>query len=58
MFVAEFENRLLDTNANVNYKSSLLVLSLNLLRLAGTKVESSTKLMWRYLSVNITQMQC
>jgi hypothetical protein len=41
-FVAEFENRLLGTNADVKYKSSLLILLLNLKRRAGTEADSST----------------
>ena len=58
MFVAEFENRLPGTNADVKYKSSLFIQLLNLLRRAGAEADSSTQLKRRYQSADITQMQC
>ena len=58
VFVAEFENHLLGTNADVKYKSSVLILLLNLLRRAGAEADSSTQLKRCYQSADITQMQC
>ena len=58
VFVAEFEIRQHGTNADVKYKSSLLILRLNIQRRAGTEADSSIQLKRRYLSADITQMQC
>lgn len=58
VFVAEFGIRQLGTNADVKYKSSLLILLLNLYRRAGAEADSSTQLKRRYPSADITQMQC
>ena len=44
VFVTEFEIRLLGTNADVKYKSSLFILLLNIKRRAETEADSSTKL--------------